>query len=65
MSNKHQAGYYSKNVNKDAFDYLRHVLNERVSDESHDQDNKSDIIKKINDIDKIEGGGKNDGDGKA
>jgi hypothetical protein len=52
MQNKHQAGYYKANVNKDAFNYMRAVLNER-SQESEDAPlQKNEILKKINDIDK-------------
>jgi hypothetical protein len=54
MQNKHQAGYFSKNVNKDAINYLRYVLNERNEDPLEDRPlEKSEIIKKINEIDKI------------
>ena len=51
MQNKHQAGYYSKNVNNDAFNFMKHVLNERQED---DHLSKADITKKINEITPIE-----------
>jgi len=34
MSHKHQAGYFNKNVNQDAFNYLKFVLNERENNPS-------------------------------
>lgn len=50
MQNKHQAGYYKANVNKDAYNYLRNVLSDKGEDEV--PMDKRDILKKINEVDK-------------
>ena len=55
MQNKHQAGYYNQNVNKEAFNYLKFVLNERSEDPQAQKKqpvDRSEILKKINELDK-------------
>ncbi|CDW76465.1 atpases of the aaa+ class [Stylonychia lemnae] len=53
MQNKHQAGYYSQNVNKDALNFIKSVLQERTEQPTN-QEKKNEIIQKINDINKSE-----------
>jgi hypothetical protein len=46
MHSKHQAGYYSANVNKDALNYMRRILTEKPDDASEENpQEKSDILK--------------------
>ena len=52
MSHKHQAGYFNKNVNQDAFNYLKFVLNERDNPSSPFPDAPNNIIPKTNEIEK-------------
>lgn len=52
MKNKHKAGYYNENVNKDALNFLRTVLQERTQEVQQQQ--KNEILQKINDIEKQE-----------
>ena len=53
MQNKHKAGYYSANVDRSAFEYLKNVLKERTEEPQHHIP-QSEIIKRINDLDKFD-----------
>ncbi len=50
MQHKHQAGYFSQNVNMDALNYLRAVLNERQETPV----SQSEVVSKIKDLDDLE-----------
>ena len=52
MSHKHQAGYFSGNVNKEAFNYLRDVLTNPDKPQPQTQE---ELIQRINDLDVADG----------